>query len=179
MQCQRAHENIRYDWSIGSLSLISPFPAELVMHIEFVTDTYPPDINGAAKTLSYLVTCLRTEGHKVTIMGPHPESELKMASVRVPKYASVNLGLITQSRLRKHWQKSRPDVIYIAGEAFLGSAAVKGGIAIRDPSNRRLSHQLRSVCGKLENEVFSGAGHALYDQFSQSVPRQQLCPLSP
>ena len=42
MQCQRVHENIRYDWSIGSLSLISPFPAELVMHIEFVTDTYPP-----------------------------------------------------------------------------------------------------------------------------------------
>ena len=58
MQCQRAHENIRYDWSIGSLSLTLPFPAELVMHIEFVTDTYPPDINGAAKTLAYLVPVL-------------------------------------------------------------------------------------------------------------------------
>ena len=134
MQCQRAHENIRYDWSIGSLSLISPFPAELVMHIEFVTDTYPPDINGAAKTLSYLVTYLRTEGHKVTIMGPHPESELKIASVRVPKYASVNLGLITQSRLRKHWQKSRPDVIYIAGEAFLGASAVKAASQLGIPT---------------------------------------------
>jgi len=134
MQCQRAHENIRYDWSIGSLSLISPLPAELVMHIEFVTDTYPPDINGAAKTLSYLVTCLRAEGHKVTIIGPHPESELKMASIRVPKYASVNLGLITQSRLRKHWQKSRPDMIYIAGEAFLGSAAVKAASQLGIPA---------------------------------------------
>ena len=134
MQCQRVHENIRYDWSIGSLSLMSPFPAELAMHIEFVTDTYPPDINGAAKTLSYLVSCLRAEGHKVTIMGPHPESELKIASVRVPKYASVNLGLITQSRLKKHWQKRRPDVIYIAGEAFLGSSAVKAASRLGIPT---------------------------------------------
>ena len=134
MQCQRVHENIRYDWSIGSLSLISPFPAELVMYIEFVTDTYPPDINGAAKTLSYLVTCLRAEGHKITMIGPHPESELKMASIRVPKYASVNLGLITQSRLRKHWQKRRPDVIYIAGEAFLGAAAVKAASQLGIPT---------------------------------------------
>ena len=134
MQCQRVHENIGYDWSIGSLSLFSPFPAELVMHIEFVTDTYPPDINGAAKTLSYLVTCLRAEGHKITMIGPHPESELKVASIRVPKYASVNLGLITQSRLRKHWQKSRPDVIYIAGEAFLGSSAVKAASQLGIPT---------------------------------------------
>ena len=95
------------------------------MHIEFVTDTYPPDINGAAKTLSYLVTCLRAEGHKVTIIGPHPESELKITSVRVPKYESISLGFVRKSRLRMHWQKSRPDVVYIAGEAFLGSAAVK------------------------------------------------------
>ena len=104
------------------------------MHIEFLTDTYPPDVNGAAKTIAHLVTCLRAEGHKVTIMGPHPESELKIASVRVPKYASVNLGLITQSRLRKHWQKSRPDVIYIAGEAFLGSAAVKAASRLGIPT---------------------------------------------
>ena len=134
MQCQRVHENIGYDWSIGSLRLFSPLPAELVMHIEFVTDTYPPDINGAAKTLSYLVTCLRAEGHKITMIGPHPESELKMASIRVPKYASVNLGLITQSRLRKHWQKSRPDVIYIAGEAFLGASAVKAASQLGIPT---------------------------------------------
>ena len=134
MQCQRAHENIRYDWSIGSLSLISPLPAELVMHIEFVTDTYPPDINGAAKTLSYLVTCLRTEGHKVTIIGPHPESELKITSVRVPKYESISLGFVRKSRLRMHWRKSRPDMIYIAGEAFLGSAAVKAAWQLGIPT---------------------------------------------
>jgi glycosyltransferase involved in cell wall biosynthesis len=104
------------------------------MHIEFVTDTYPPDVNGAAKTLSHLVRCLRAEGHKVTMMGPHADSELKMASVRVPKYASVNLGLITQSRLRKYWQKSRPDVIYIAGEAFLGASAVKAASQLEIPT---------------------------------------------
>lgn len=98
------------------------------MDIEFVTDTYPPDVNGAAKTISYMVTCLRDAGHKVTIIGPHPESELAIFSVRVPKYASINIGFVTKQRLIKHWRKNRPDVIYIAGEAFMGKAAIKAAI---------------------------------------------------
>lgn len=95
------------------------------MHIEFVTDTYPPDVNGAAKTLKHLVICLRKAGHKVTLIGPHCESELEIYSFRVPKYESVNIGLIRKRRLRSWWQKSRPDVVYLAGEAFLGFAAMK------------------------------------------------------
>ena len=95
------------------------------MHIEFITDTYPPDVNGAAKTLKHLVTCLRKAGHKVTLIGPHAESELKIASLRVPKYGWVSLGLIRKCRLKLHWQENRPDVVYVAGEAFLGSAAMK------------------------------------------------------
>lgn len=104
------------------------------MHIEFVTDTYPPDVNGAAKTLSYLVPCLREAGHRVTLVGPHPESELNIASVRVPKYASVSIGLIRKSRLLAHWQRNRPDVVYIAGEAFLGKAAIKAASELGIPT---------------------------------------------
>ena len=104
------------------------------MHIEFVTDTYPPDVNGAAKTISYLVTCLRNAGHKVTIIGPHPESELAVFSVRVPKYASVNIGFIGKSRLKRYWEKTRPDIIYIAGEAFLGKAAVRAASELNIPT---------------------------------------------
>lgn len=104
------------------------------MRIEFVSDTYPPDVNGAAKTLSYLVPCLKAAGHKVTLVGPHPESELKIASVRVPKYASVSIGLIRKSRLVAHWQRNRPDLIYIAGEAFLGKAAIKAAAELEIPT---------------------------------------------
>lgn len=104
------------------------------MHIEFVTDTYPPDVNGAAKTLSYLVPCLRKAGHRVTLVGPHPESELNIISVRVPKYASVSIGLIRKSRLLAHWQRNGPDVVYIAGEAFLGKAAIKAASELGIPT---------------------------------------------
>lgn len=104
------------------------------MHIEFVTDTYPPDVNGAAKTIFYLVCCLRRDGHKVTMIGPHPESELAIFSVRVPKYASVNIGFVCKSRLEKHWRQNRPDVIYIAGEAFMGKATIKAASALKIPT---------------------------------------------
>ena len=104
------------------------------MHIEFVTDSYPPDVNGAAKTTSYLVASLRGMGHIVTLIGPFPESALPISSVRVPKYASVNIGLIRKSRLIDHWQQNRPDVIYIAGEAFLGKASLKAAAALGIPT---------------------------------------------
>ena len=104
------------------------------MHLEFVTDTYPPDVNGAAKTIQHLVRCLRAAGHKVTIIGPHPESELAIFSVRVPKYASVNIGFVCKSRLEKHWRQNRPDVIYIAGEAFMGKATIKAASALKIPT---------------------------------------------
>ena len=103
------------------------------MHIEFVTDTYPPDINGAAKTLEHLVRCLRDGGHKATLIGPHVHSSLAVFSVRVPKYSSVNIGLIRASRLKSYWQEHRPDVIYIAGEAFLGFAAMKAASKLEIP----------------------------------------------
>ena len=104
------------------------------MYFEFVTDTYPPDVNGAAKTIQHLVRCLRAAGHKVTIIGPHPESELAIFSVRVPKYASVNIGFVCKSRLEKHWRQNRPDVIYIAGEAFMGKATIKAASALKIPT---------------------------------------------
>jgi len=103
------------------------------MHVEFVTDTYPPDINGAAKTLAHLVKKLRNTGHKVTLIGPHAHSSLPVFSIRVPNYSSVNIGLIRASRLKSHWQEHRPDVIYIAGEAFLGFAAMKAASKLKIP----------------------------------------------
>lgn len=104
------------------------------MHIEFVTDTYPPDVNGAAKTLKYLVICLRKAGHHVTLIGPHPESVLKIASFRVPKDAGVSLGLVRKCRLKSWWQENRPDVVYVAGEAFLGCSAIKAAAELGIPT---------------------------------------------
>lgn len=104
------------------------------MQITFVTDTYPPDVNGAAKTLFNIVHNLRNMGHEVTLVGPHPESELNIISMRVPKYASVSIGLIRKSRLLAHWQRNCPDVVYIAGEAFLGKAAIKAAAELGIPT---------------------------------------------
>jgi glycosyltransferase involved in cell wall biosynthesis len=95
------------------------------MRIDFLTDTYPPDINGAARTLKQLVDGLKLRGHEVRVLGPHDESELRMISFRVPKYSSVNVALVRARTIEEFWEKERPDAVYIATEAFLGAAGLK------------------------------------------------------
>ncbi|MBC8040385.1 MAG: glycosyltransferase family 1 protein, partial [Opitutaceae bacterium] len=38
------------------------------MKIALVTETYPPEINGVAMTLSHLVEGLARRGHRVTVI---------------------------------------------------------------------------------------------------------------
>lgn len=104
------------------------------MHIEFVTDTYPPDVNGAAKSIGHMVACLREAGHQVSLIGPHPESGLQVSSIPVPWYPAVRLGLVRKRRLKSWWRQSRPDAVYIAGEAFLGGAALKAASQLGIPT---------------------------------------------
>ena len=41
-----------------------------VMRIGIVSETYPPEINGVALTLSHLVKGLRARGHTVSVVRP-------------------------------------------------------------------------------------------------------------
>ena len=38
------------------------------MNIDFVTDTFPPDVNGAAMTLGRLATGLMARGHRLHVI---------------------------------------------------------------------------------------------------------------
>lgn len=147
------------------------------MHIEFVTDTYPPDVNGAAKTLKYLVLCLRDAGHKVTLITPHRESQLEIfsfrSSFRVPQYACVYLGLIRKRRLKSWWKLSRPDLVYVAGEAFLGMAAIKVAAELNIPTiagyHTNYSQYARSWHMKFFEKPVSGHLRKFHNQASGTV----------
>ncbi|MFC5050235.1 glycosyltransferase family 4 protein [Rubritalea spongiae] len=95
------------------------------MRIDFLTDTYSPDINGAARTLRQMVDGVKSEGWEVRVIGPHADSSLAMMSFRVPKYSSVNVALLRSKTIEEFWSQIRPDVVYIATEAFLGAAGLK------------------------------------------------------
>lgn len=107
------------------------------MKIEIITDTFAPDINGVAMTLGRLVHGLRARGHQVHVVhtgssaGPN---ESLAASVPLPGYREVRLGLPKPIEFRARWGKERPDVIYVATESLLGKSALKAAAALKIPA---------------------------------------------
>jgi glycosyltransferase involved in cell wall biosynthesis len=105
------------------------------VNIALVTETFPPEINGVAMTLSHLVEGLARRGHRVTVIRPRQGksdltradglyNELLCPSVPIPGYAFLRAGLPVRSRLLKAWRADRPDLVHIATEGPLGYAAL-------------------------------------------------------
>jgi len=105
------------------------------MKITFVTETYPPEINGVALTVLSLVQHCRKLGHHVEVVRPKQPSDLHKAPERLiveqlvpgaklPFYDGLRFGLPAKRRLLKHWQKLRPEGVYVATEGPLGWSAV-------------------------------------------------------
>lgn len=98
------------------------------MKIDFVTDTFAPDVNGVAMTLGRLTEGLRTRGHRIHLIrtgGEKRVGETLAASVALPGYQEVRIGLPEPFKFRKRWLKRRPDVVYVATESPLGVSAIK------------------------------------------------------
>ena len=106
------------------------------MNIDIVTDTFPPDVNGAAMTLGRLATGLMARGHRLHVIRtgePTTPWQTSMKSMRLPGYQEVRIGLPGPFRLRKRWLRARPDVAYIATESPLGHSAMKAARALGIP----------------------------------------------
>ncbi|BCU78867.1 glycosyltransferase [Luteolibacter sp. LG18] len=105
------------------------------MKIDFVTDTFPPDVNGVSMTLGRLTDGLRRRGHRVHVIrtGEGKAGETIAASVALPGYKEVRVGLPGPFKLRKRWLKKRPDAIYVATESPLGDSAVKAAKTLGIP----------------------------------------------
>ncbi len=105
-----------------------------MLRIAVVTETYPPEINGVAMTISRMVEGLR-QRHVVELIRPrqnkqdHAKHELTLQEVLVrgfpiPRYPGLKLGLPAKQRLVKLWTENRPDVVHLVTEGPLGSSAL-------------------------------------------------------
>lgn len=103
-------------------------------HICIVTETFPPEVNGVALTLSHLVKGLREHGHTVSIVRPRQRkvdncgngdsSTTLVCGLPLLGYKGLQFGLPAGRMLRNIWSKCRPDVVYIATEGPLGWSTV-------------------------------------------------------
>lgn len=118
------------------------FPASL--RVALVTETYPPEVNGVALTLSRLVGGLRERGHDVQLIRPRQGKreapahgpgfvEILTPGLPIPGYPGLHFGLATRGTLRRLWAQDAPDIVHVATEGPLGAAAIAAARALNLP----------------------------------------------
>ncbi len=111
------------------------------MRVAIVSETYPPEVNGVALTVQGLERGLRDLGHEVSLVRPRQgdsaqaqASELLVPGAGLPRYPGLRFGFPAGRRLLSHWQRARPDAIYVATEGPLGWSAVRAARRLGIPA---------------------------------------------
>lgn len=102
-----------------------------MLHIEFVTETFPPEVNGVAMTVGRLVNGMRERGHRVSVLRPRQgktdagsEHEVALPGLPLPGYPGLRFGLPAGGDLARRWRQQRPDLVHVVTEGPLGWSAV-------------------------------------------------------
>ncbi|QIF04715.1 glycosyltransferase family 1 protein [Roseimicrobium sp. ORNL1] len=105
------------------------------MKFMLVSDTFPPDINGVARTLQTLSRGLAKRGHEVHVIttSEGARDENKKYGVKVqavgamplPGYDGVRLGFASRNYFARHIESLRPDAMYVAVETIMGCNAIR------------------------------------------------------
>jgi len=133
------------DTHAGDRLLIETYePSEQSLRIAVVTETWPPEINGVAITLSKLVHQLSLKNHTIQLIRPRQDksdkgqeqngwSEILLRGLPIPRYPQLKLGLPSKKALIKAWTHKRPDLVHIATEGPLGWSALQAARVLRLP----------------------------------------------
>ena len=114
------------------------------MRIAYVTETYPPEINGVALTVERTVQHLRTRSHEVDLVRPRQpgeaarcdDEEWRSFGVPLPMYRDLRFGLALARTLRQRWAARRPQIVHVATPGPLAWAAARAAQALEIPLTR-------------------------------------------
>jgi len=106
------------------------------MRIVFVTETFPPEVNGVALTVERSVRHMRRTGHDVMLVRPRQNGELLergtaqwlARGMRIPMYPDLRMGLATSTALRNGFDHFDADLVHVATQGPLGRAAVSAAL---------------------------------------------------
>jgi glycosyltransferase involved in cell wall biosynthesis len=111
-----------------------PTDASRKLRVAVVTETYPPEVNGVARTLARMVEGLHSRGHDVQLVRPQqPEpaieprprfEQLMVRSMPIPFYPQLRMGLASKGSLQRLWRLRRPNIVHVATEGPLGWTAL-------------------------------------------------------
>jgi glycosyltransferase involved in cell wall biosynthesis len=105
------------------------------LDVVVVTETYPPEIGGAAMCVARLVDALLRRGHRVRLVRPRQSAAdaagaqaaletLLVPALPVPLHPGLRMGRPAGAVLRRALRARRPDVVHIATEGPLGTSAL-------------------------------------------------------
>lgn len=109
------------------------------MRIAYVTETWPPELNGVSLTAARTVAFLQARGHDVMLVRPRQkiidagkpvlsDDTLRVPGVPIPLYPDLRMGLPARRRLLRTWgawRAYRPDLVHVATEGPLGWSAIR------------------------------------------------------
>ena len=125
--------------------LVDNYPAtQRSLRIAFVTETYPPEVNGVALTIARIVEGLHARNHDVQLIRPRQDAsdaaetsvrfhEVLMRGLPIPRYPNLRMGLPSKRALVQLWSLHRPDVVHIATEGALGWSALQAAVQLKLP----------------------------------------------
>ncbi len=129
---------------VAAITVDSLMPRRRSLRLAVVTETWPPEVNGVAATISRVVSELREYGHEVQLVRPrqHPReehvqedgyAEILMRGLPIPRYPQLKMGLPSKRALLHLWGLSRPDVVHIVTEGPLGWSALQAAQQLKLP----------------------------------------------
>ncbi len=118
--------------------------ARKTLRVAVVTETYPPEVNGVAMTISRMVAALQQRQHQVQLIRPRQSRQENAANtpgleevlkrgVAIPRYDNLKMGLPAKQALLRLWALRRPDVVHIVTEGPLGWSALAAAVKLRIP----------------------------------------------
>jgi glycosyltransferase involved in cell wall biosynthesis len=118
------------------------------LRIAVVTETYPPEINGVARTVGLMVDELLARGHHIELIRPRqssdagrpPDAKLNgfeerlSIGFRIPNYPELQIGFMRMERLVRAWRARRPDIVHVITEGPLGWSALRAARKLGIPA---------------------------------------------
>jgi glycosyltransferase involved in cell wall biosynthesis len=107
------------------------------LRLTLVTETFPPEVNGVARTLGRWVEEFRRRGHQVQIIRPRQAAEKPrpdlVLGLPLPFYPQLRFGVASPLRVRTLLSRWAADLVHIATEGPLGLAALRAASALAVP----------------------------------------------
>lgn len=119
-------------------------PPARSMRVAFVTETYPPEVNGVALTMARIVNGISARNHEIQLVRPRQNSEnteqltdrfheVFTRGLPIPRYPDLRMGMPSKRALVRLWSHKRPDVVHIATEGPLGWSALQAARLLKLP----------------------------------------------